>query len=321
MAKRRRLDVPPDPFSGGLETKSAFPPKARMPIAEVAGDTAGRAALEEVAREMTAAEAQGRVIKTLALSDIEIHHLSRDRLVINDDDMDVLKASLAERGQQSPIEVVAMGARYGLISGLRRLIALKALGRTEVLALVRRPETAEAAYVAMVEENEVRADLSFYERANIAVAAVGQGVYRTPKDAVAGLFAHATPAKRSKITKFVTLREAIGRSLAFPAAVPEKLGLALATAIEADRTVARRLSEALRKTPPKDAAAERRMLERVLRAPQTPKRTTGEEIAPGLTLQVKKGRAVLTGPGVDGGFVEAMRAWVISHAKKIHPRD
>ena len=36
-----------------------------MPIADVAGDTAGRAALEEVAREMTEAEEEGRVVKKL----------------------------------------------------------------------------------------------------------------------------------------------------------------------------------------------------------------------------------------------------------------
>src|SRR6056297_989480 len=158
MAKRRRLDVPSEPFSGELETKSAFPPTPRMPIAEVAGDTAGRAALEEVAREMTAAEEEGRVIRKIPLSEIETRHLNRDRLVFDEADMEALKASLANRGQQSPIEVLRVsGGRYGLISGLRRVMALKALGQTEVLALVRRPQSARASYVAMVEENEMRA--------------------------------------------------------------------------------------------------------------------------------------------------------------------
>ena len=64
MAKRKRLDVTTEPIPGSLETKTAVSgPRARMPIAEVASDTAGRAALEEVAREMTAAETEGRVIK------------------------------------------------------------------------------------------------------------------------------------------------------------------------------------------------------------------------------------------------------------------
>jgi ParB family chromosome partitioning protein len=317
MAKRKRLEVPAEPFSGELETKSAFSSKARMPIAEVAGDTAGRAALEEVAAEMTAAEDEGRVIKKLPLDKIDIHHLNRDRLVIDEEEMEVLKTSLAERGQQSPIEVLSTGGRYGLISGLRRVLALKALEQGEVLALVRRPESAEAAYVAMVEENEIRADLSFYERANLVVTAAGSGVYPDPKAAVAGLFAHVPAPKRSKILKFVTLRERIGRVLKFPAAIPEKLGLALVAAIETDVQVATRVVDALRKTPAEDAAAERRVLERALSEAGRKKRTgaaaRGEDLGRGVRLELKKGRVILSGDSVDEAFVEALKAWVASH--------
>ena len=43
MAKRKRLEVPTEPVSVDLETKSAFTsPRARMPIAEVASEAAGR---------------------------------------------------------------------------------------------------------------------------------------------------------------------------------------------------------------------------------------------------------------------------------------
>lgn len=321
MARRKRLDMPPDmptePFSGVLETKSAFPPappRARMPIAEVAGDTAGRAALEEVAREMTAAETEGRVVKKLPIADIITYHLCRDRLVLDEAEMEVLVASIAERGQQTPIEVVRLNGGYGLVSGLRRVEALRRLGVTQVLAFVRRHATNEAAYRAMIEENEVRADTSYYERANIAVAAVGQGVYPTAKRAVTGLFAHASSAKRSKIMRFLILRESLGKVLTFPTAIPEKLGLALASAIEADRSVVARIGDALRKTPPADAAAERRVLERALKGPAAA-REPGEEIAPGVRLETGKGRAVLTGPGVDGGFLDALRAFAVSHAK------
>jgi len=318
MARRKRLDLHTEPFSAELETKSAFTSKVRIPIAEVASDTAGRAALEEVAREMTAAESEGRVIKNIPIAEVFIQHLARDRMVIDDEEMEVLKTSLSTRGQQSPIEVVRITGGYGLISGMRRVAALKALGETHVLALVRRPETAEAAYIAMVEENEIRANLSYYERANIAVMAVGQGVYPTPKRALAGLFAHASSAKRSKIAKFLTIRETIGRTLKFPAAIPEKLGLALATAIEADRGVATRLSEALRKTPPEDPAAERRAIERALKAPALDCAADAhwdEEIAPGILLKARRGRVALSGAGVDTKFVEALRDWAISHAK------
>jgi ParB family chromosome partitioning protein len=44
-----------------------------------------------------------------------------------------------------------------------------------VLALIRRPETSADAYLAMVEENEIRAGISFYERARLAAEAAKLG--------------------------------------------------------------------------------------------------------------------------------------------------
>ena len=123
MAKRKRLQVPTDTIPSDLETKSAFPaPRARMPIADVAGEVAGRAALEEVAREMTAAEEEGRVVKKLPLEQIVLRHLARDRMVLDEEEMAALMASLEARGQQTPIEVLESRfpvrvLRYGLRRG------------------------------------------------------------------------------------------------------------------------------------------------------------------------------------------------------------
>jgi ParB family chromosome partitioning protein len=285
-----------------------------MPIADVAGDTAGRAALEEVAREMTVAEEEGRVIKKLALKDVTIHHLARDRMVMDADEMEALKASIAERGQQTPIEVVRLlGGKFGLISGLRRVEALRALGQSDVLALIKLPEGSHEAYRAMVEENEIRAGLSFYERANIAVAAVGQEVYPDPKAAVKELFANAPKAKRSKILKFVILRQTLGNSLTFPTAIPEHLGISLAQAIAADRRVASEISARLKKAAPKDAAEERAVLEAVLKPPSAPK-PARKELVSGLFVETKAGRAVLSGPKVDAAFLEALEAWAARQA-------
>lgn len=310
MAKRKRLDLPLDSVSPVLETKSAFPPAARMPIADVAGDTAARAALEEVANAMATAEGEGRVVKKIDLSLIDTQHLNRDRMVIDADDFEALKASITERGQQTPIEVLQVsGGRFGLISGLRRVLALKELGAGEALALVRRPETAEAAYVAMIEENEIRSDLSFFERANIAVQSVRAGVFPTPARAVKSLFAHAPSARRSKILKFVVLSDALGKRLKYPAAIPEKLGLALAGAIETDPGVATRIGDALRKGDISDPAQERRVLERALSGPKA-RPQKGTEVAPGITLEARKGRVVLSGAGVDGPLADALAEWL-----------
>lgn len=311
MAKRRRLEMPPNPLSPDLETKSALPtpaPHIRMPIADVAGETAGRAALEEVAREMTKAEQEGRVIKKLALKDVSVHHLSRDRMVLDEAEMKALQASISARGQQTPIEVVDLGATYGLISGLRRIEALRALGESHVLALIKRPDSSQSAYQAMIEENEIRAGLSFYERANIAVAAVAQRIYPNTKAAVKELFANTPKAKRSKILKFVILRDALGATLKFPTAIPEHLGLALSQALAADPELAAGLGAALKDAKPKNAAAERAVLEAALKRPVAAK-LDRTELAPGLVFETKAGRAVLSGSKVDDAFLAALRGW------------
>ena len=138
---------------------------------------------------------------------------------------------------------------------------------------------------------------------------MGQGVYPDARKAVKDLFAHAPRAKRSKILKFVTLRETLGGTLRFPTAIPEHLGLALEKAITGDPKAAQRISSALKDAAPEDAAAERKVLEAALKQPATAK-PTPEEIAPGLTLEVKAGRAVLAGKALDSDFIQALRDWI-----------
>ena len=108
----------------------------------------------------------GRLVLDLAHDAIAPDHLVRDRLPAEDADMEALRESIRAHGQRTPMEVTPLqGALpYGLISGWRRLAALRALYAetgdprfATVQALVRRPETAAAAYVAMVEENEIPA--------------------------------------------------------------------------------------------------------------------------------------------------------------------
>jgi len=341
MAKRKRLG--PAAITGAaadtempadLETKAVNgwvgvrpprqPPRsARAPIAEVSGDAAAHSAFEEVAGELRAAREEGRMVARLPLDAVEAGHLVRDRLAVDADEMAVLKASLAARGQQTPVEVVDLGqGRYGLISGWRRLMALRELQQegddsavAHVQALIRSPEDAAAAYRAMVEENEVRAGLSFYERARIAVKAAEEGVHPDPQAAVSALFAAARAPKRSKIAAFTALVVALDDVLRFPAAIPEKLGLALASALGADAGARRRLREALRKADPKTAIAERRVLERMLggdggRAARRAPGPSPEKLAPGVILEAGRRRLVLSGTGVDDGFVEDLRAWI-----------
>ena len=91
--------------------------------------------------------------------------------------------------------------------------------------MVRRPDSAADAYVAMVEENEIRLGLSQYERARIAALATERGVFPSEKAALLALFASASRAKRSRIRAFLEIYHALDGALRFPAALPERLGL------------------------------------------------------------------------------------------------
>lgn len=338
MAKRKRLTPPvitpteaaaTESVTGPLETKSmqSYPlgvhppiPSSRPPIAQVAGDASSQAALEEVAQELQNARSQGRMVQALPLEAIKADHLVRDRLALDVAEMDALKTSLQARGQQTPIEVVDLGqGSFGLISGLRRLTALKELqadgGETaHVQALIKPIDSVSDSYVAMVEENEIRANLSFYERARLAAEAAKLGVYPTAQRAVQALFASASYSKRSKIMTFLTVHGALDGALHYPTAIPERIGLALAGAIEADADFASKLRDLLRKAPDRDAKEERALLERALsragKAKVEAKPAKGREVAPGVRFEAQKGRVVLSGQGVTPQLQDALAQWL-----------
>jgi ParB-like chromosome segregation protein Spo0J len=243
------------------------------PIAQVTGASAAAAAFEEVSAALTSARAEGRLIQRLPLDAIDAAYLVRDRLAEGaGEDLQSLIDSLRARGQQTPIEVVALeDGRYGLISGWRRLTALQRLHRetgedrfAQVLALLRRPAAASDAYLAMVEENEIRSGLSYYERARIVARAADLGVFADEAAALRALFAAASRAKRSKIGSFLGLYHALDARLRFPAAISERLGLALARAIAADAGFGARLADRLRKAGVETPEAEQDLLQRAL---------------------------------------------------------
>ncbi len=231
-------------------------PARRAPIADVAGDAAERAALAELAETLRSARTEGRMIQRLPLEAVDEGYLVRDRMAADEEEMKALCDSLRARGQQMAIEVADLGdGRWGLISGWRRLSALRRLnaageGPDSVLALARAPQEAADAYLAMVEENEIRVGLSYYERARIVARAVDKGVFRTDRAALAALFQAASRPKRSKIGSFVRIVRALDPVLRFPTSLTERSGLALAAALETDAELAARLSAALDESAP-----------------------------------------------------------------------
>ena len=273
MAKRKRL-TPPNPAfldTPAPETKSMFSAPSKAPIADVARDASASAALNELTDTMARARDEGRMVVQLPLEQIEMDHLVRDRLVVEETEMHALMTSLRSRGQQTPIEVMQLGdRRYGLISGWRRCKALKMIAEQDrdydptVLALLRKPEEASDAYLAMVEENEIRVDLSYFERARIVSKAVEEGVFAMERTALQMLFRAASRAKRSKIGSFLPVVRALDGHLRYPHVLSERLGLGLAQALTEDAGFADRLCAALARADVVSAEAETAVLQKAL---------------------------------------------------------
>ncbi|MBP7003120.1 ParB N-terminal domain-containing protein [Amaricoccus sp.] len=336
MARRRLTPLNPDPAADVPHAERLFAAASvpapglggfagPAPIARVAAEAASAAAVDALAEELRLARETGRMVVDLPLDAIAADHLTRDRLPAEDDEMAALRESLRLHGQRVPIEVTPLAPAgpdragalpYGLISGWRRLAALKALraeaggdGFATVQALVRRPEGAAEAYVAMVEENELRVGLSHYERARVAALAAERGVFADEETAIRTLFAAASRPKRSRIRAFLDLYHALDAALRFPARLPERLGLRLVEAVRAGQGP--RIAAALAAVDAADPEAERAALEAALARPA---RSAPAPVAlrAGVTLSARlgRGRLVLTleGDGVDPALVAEVEA-------------
>ncbi|EKE43069.1 ParB-like nuclease [Oceaniovalibus guishaninsula JLT2003] len=302
MAKRRRIVTPTDADLTRFEeefrsTPSRPQPGAGLaPIAQVAAEAAEGASAEAAttreARARDAADAErfreaqagGRVMADLPLDAIDADAMVRDRMVMDQGEMDELRRSILEHGLRLPIEVFARAdGGYGLISGYRRLKALRSIrndlglkGHDTIRAVIRDPDEIGGAIVAMVEENEIRSALSHYERGRIAVIAAEEGSYVNTEEAVAALFSNASKAKRSKIRSFALIHEELGDLLDHAEKMTERDGLRLAGMLRQNGEA--ELRAALAEGPAETFEAEWAMIEPVLRAHE--RRAAGQAEAP-----------------------------------------
>lgn len=275
------------------------------------------------------------MVLAVPLAAVQEDYLIRDRIACDAEEMTALKDSLRARGQQSPIEVTYLGqGRYGLISGWRRLRALRELAQESdhrsrfatVQALLRQPHDRPAAYLAMVEENEIRADLSFYERARITCQAVREGVFDSDKHALQSLFSAVSFSKRSKIKSFIPLVEALDDVLRYPAQIPERLGLALSKALDQPE-LRLDLIAALKACDNMTAEEERAVLEQALLpksqstapiksdpVPAAKDDFSALQIAPGIHISARRGRVDLRGQGVTEALIADLTAWLRGQA-------
>lgn len=339
MAKRRRLtpasttflSLEPEEDTGSIRSHRPAPP-----IAQVVEESSEAAALSVLSEEFHKARQEGRMIQRLSLACLKEDFLVRDRISIDENELDSLVASLRERGQQAPIDVAELpDDQFGLISGWRRVTALKKLFKetgeerfSTVLAIVRKPEASSDAYRSMVEENEVRLGLSYYERARIAAKAAEQGVFADKREAIKVLYAAASRAKRSKISSFLEIYYALDGHLNFPGALPERQGLLLAKALTRDKNLKNRLKDSLRKAQVQTSEAELALLARAVSKADAVSEGVSEHRLP--TSKTSKDRShresqavliddqigdedpviTLRGPGINQAFLSKLRKWV-----------
>jgi ParB family chromosome partitioning protein len=337
MAKRRKLEVPSAEELAGIEAELARPGTgaAMAPIAQIAGATARRLNPASTPDGQDAmlwrqAEAEGRVIRNLPIERIHVEHITRDRTALDPEAMDELVASVRVSGVRTPIEVTPLGdGTYGLISGFRRVAAVRELaaeGMAAVVpAVVRDVTDLGESYTRMVEENEIRSQITPYERGRIAVIAAGQGAFTDTTAAVNAIFASASKAKRSKIRSFAALHEELGDLLRHAQDLPERSGLRVAAALR--EGFAAKLRETLEREELPDARAEWAALEPIVREAETggrvvdrggrPKSFDVERLALGQGAElVMRGRSDGLHLRLAGGdealeeeLAEAIRAW------------
>ncbi|MFV0386929.1 ParB/RepB/Spo0J family partition protein [Paracoccus sp. (in: a-proteobacteria)] len=294
MVKRRRLETPSSDDLTRIEEEfrsetpeRPAPLRGIAPIAQVAAESAAqaqpegvqarteRARLEADAARLHAAQEQGLLMVELPLEQIDEGAMIRDRMTMSEEAIMELRQSIAAHGLRLPIEVFELerpgrgGQRYGLLSGYRRLLAMRGLLElTEadkyrsIRALIRPREDSGGAFVSMIEENEVREELSHFERGRISVIAANQGAFLNTEEAVDKLFATGSKAKRSKIRSFALIFEELGDMLGFPEGLTERRGLQLASALR--RGAEAQLREALSQHSPADADEEWAVLEPVV---------------------------------------------------------
>ncbi|MEM6549218.1 MAG: ParB N-terminal domain-containing protein [Pseudomonadota bacterium] len=330
MSKRRRvfeIEVPEE-VAVAPAPEAAFPAGNRTPDPAPAGrrrgpmatavresaeavreraetEAAVRAENDRLAHEHVRLKRLGLIAEAVPIDQIDTTMLHRDRSrSAPDPDFAELKASILDVGLSNPIRVeAAVGGRYELIQGWRRLQAYHALHVetgderfATIPAGISQPgESLEMSYRRMVDENLVRRNVSFAEMAMLAQAYAADSATECGgmHDAVNVLFASAGKQKRAYIRAFGELLERLETSLSFPEAIPRNLGLALRRELETGSVVLAEVQRTLKDSRPKNAEEEVALLRRFVRA-----ESGGLASAEGPASNLKSARAMPTGEGV-----------------------
>lgn len=145
--------------------------------------------------------------------------LIRDRGPLDPAALSDLATSIAVMGLRQPVEVwefpePMLPHRYGLISGLRRLTACRTLRDIRqngdfatIPALLCAPAGIPAAMAAMVTENELRAEVTPWEKGCLILATVAAGLADSHESAIAALYPTHQRQKRARLRDLAAVVE------------------------------------------------------------------------------------------------------------------
>jgi ParB family chromosome partitioning protein len=182
-------------------------------------------------------------IHLIPLTEIDDAALPRDRTGLDPELLRELRDSIVASGLRMPVELFPLAhphgdLRYGIVSGFRRITAFRELHATwglqdyaAIPAFLREPPDRAAVIAAMVEENAVRADLSPWEQARIAVHATDACGFATVEEAIARLYPTANPMKRSRLRSLALVVEHLEGPFTAPERLSERQLLRIAAAI------------------------------------------------------------------------------------------
>jgi ParB family chromosome partitioning protein len=220
-------------------------------------------------------------IQDIPLDAIAADALTRDRTTTDPAALDELTRSILAAGLRMPIEVYRLPnsddpCDFGLISGFRRLAAFRRLRDeffdgarfTTIPAFVREPKDATEALTAMVEENAIRAEVSPWEQALVAVMARNNGIFDTVDAAIDALYKNLNREKRRRLRVVAHLVEELEGTLTAPETWSLRRLLRIAAA--ASRGFGDLIHHALTETVATDADSQWAILKPILAEAERP---------------------------------------------------
>ena len=269
-------------------------------------------------------------ITLLPLADIDASALPRDRTALDPAALALLQRSILAEGLRQPVEVFPLEGAipYALISGLRRLTVFRTLAPhltrfATIPAFIRTPPDIPAALAAMVSENEARADVTPWEKAQLILTCVEDGHFPTPDAALQGLFPYLDKMARARLRAVIMVVCELQEVLTDGPAWSLRQLLRLSTALKAGFGDV--MQVALNQHHLKTQSAQWELLQNILTEADlslkdpvafqpAPKRLSRPHPRGGLTIRrewLPNGwRLVFTGPEAKGMMIESVFAEV-----------